>query len=193
MAAPAVADGRPVIVCFGDSITAGLGVDPAVNYPADLQGDLDQAGYRYRVVNLGISGETTKDGLERVEDVLALKPFVVLVEFGGNDGLRGLPIEASQKNLTQMVNQLRKGGTKVVVAAITLPPQYGEDYLRKFGAIFPAVTRATGVLLIPFAQLAKGVYGVDGMLQEDGIHPTAAGDAGLAKNVATVLAPMLKR
>ena len=94
---PEVANRRPVIVCFGDSITAGLGVDPAVNYPADLQGDLDQAGYNYRVVNMGISGETTKDGLARVRGVLALKPEWVLVEFGGNDGLRGLRLRRRRR------------------------------------------------------------------------------------------------
>ncbi len=188
-----VADGRPVIVCFGDSITAGLGVDAAVNYPADLQGDLDKAGYKYRVVNMGISGETTKDGVERVQRVLALKPQVVVVEFGGNDGLRGLPIEASRKNLTEIVATLRKGGAKVMVAGISLPAQYGEDYIKKFGAVFPAVAKETKVPLLPFAEFAKGAYGVDGMIQEDGIHPTAAGDVELAKNVAGALTPMLKK
>ena len=123
-------DTRPVIVAFGDSLTAGYGAAPGESYPDYLQRDLDQAGYHYRVANLGISGNTTKDGVDRLKDVLALKPKVVIVAFGGNDGLRGLPIDATRKNLDQIVSTLTASGTKVVLGGITLPPNYGPDYIR---------------------------------------------------------------
>lgn len=188
-----VADTRPVIVCFGDSITAGLGVDPAVNYPADLQRELDAQGFHYRVANFGVSGETTKDGLERVPQVLSRKPELVIVEFGGNDGLRGLPVEESQKNLAGIVTALRQGGTKVLLVAITLPKQYGMDYISRFEAIYPAVAKQANVPLLGFAQFSKGLFAEPTNVQDDGIHPTAAGDAIIAKNVAANLAPILKR
>lgn len=190
---PAIADTRPVLVCFGDSITAGYGVDPELNYPSDLQRLLDTQGYRYRVVNMGVSGETTKDGLARIAQVLSRKPELVVVEFGGNDGLRGLPIRDSQQNLTAIVSNLRRSGAKVVLAAISLPPQYGPDYIHQFEAVFPAVARQTNVPLIPFSTLAKGVYGVNGNIQDDQIHPTASGDKVLAANVAAVIRPLLRR
>jgi acyl-CoA thioesterase-1 len=188
-----VSDTRPAIVCFGDSITAGLGVEPAVNYPADLQHELDTRGYRYRVANLGVSGETTKDGLARVSQVLTRKPDLVIVEFGGNDGLRGLPVEESQKNLLDIVTALRQGGTKVLLVAITLPQQYGPDYISRFEAIYPRVARQASVPLLGFAQFSKGMFADTSNVQEDGIHPTAAGDAIIAKNMAEKIAPMLKR
>ena len=183
----------PVLVCFGDSITAGYGVDPELTYPADMQRDLDAAGYHYRVLNMGVSGETTKDGSARVGQVLARRPDWVIVEFGGNDGLRGLPIADSQKNLLTIVSTLRAGGAKVLLVGISLPTQYGADYISHFDAIFPAVTRQTHVPLLPFAQLARGVYGVSGNIQDDEIHPTASGDKVLAKNVEAALLPMLRR
>ncbi len=114
-------DTRPVIVAFGDSLTAGYGAPRGESYPDYLQRDLDQAGYHYRVANLGISGNTTKDGVDRLKDVLALKPSLVIVAFGGNDGLRGLPIDATRNNLDEIVSTLTASGTKVVLGGITLP------------------------------------------------------------------------
>jgi len=186
-------DTRPVIACFGDSITAGLGVDPELNYPADLQHELDKRGYRYRVANLGVSGETTKDGLARVRQVLARKPELVIVEFGGNDGLRGLPVEDSQQNLLAIVTALRQGGANVLLVAITLPAQYGSDYIGKFEAIYPSVAEQAHVPLLGFARFSKGLFSQPSNVQDDGIHPTAAGDAIIAKNMADQLAPMLHR
>jgi acyl-CoA thioesterase-1 len=118
-------DGRPLVVCFGDSLTAGYGTGPGESYPDYLQQDLDAQGYHYRVVNEGISGNTTKDGINRIDSILALKPAVVVVEFGGNDGLRGLPIEESRANLDTIIGKLKASGSKVVIAGITLPPNYG--------------------------------------------------------------------
>ncbi len=186
-------DKRPVIVCFGDSITAGYGVDPALTYPQDMQHDLDAQGLHYRVVNMGVSGETTKDGVARLDAVLARKPEVVVVEFGGNDGLRGLPLADSQRNLTTLVTALRKGGAKVLLVAISQPPEYGQDYITHFQAMFPAVAHQTNVPLLPFAAFAKGVYGTAGNVQDDQIHPTASGDKVLARNVEAGLLPLLRR
>src|SRR6185437_14492409 len=106
--APAPVDTRPVIAAFGDSLTAGYGVEPGKSYPDFLQRRLDAAGYKYHVVNLGVSGDTTTDGLQRIPDVLAVKPEIVLLEFGGNDGLRGLPVASTRANMTQMIQSLHK-------------------------------------------------------------------------------------
>jgi acyl-CoA thioesterase-1 len=184
-------DHRPVIVCFGDSLTAGLGVDRAASYPADLQRDLDDAGYQYRVVNMGISGETTKDGVQRIQRVLALHPALVVVEFGGNDGLRGLPIADSERNLDTIVSQLKTGGTHVALAGMTLPSDYGADYVTRFNGIFITIARRNNVPLLPF--LLKDVYGVEGDIQEDGIHATAKGNLQIAKNVEALIEPMLRK
>jgi len=184
-------DTRPVIVCFGDSLTAGFGVDHDLSYPANLQRDLDAKGYTYRVVNMGVSGETTKDGLARVERVLALKPELVVVEFGGNDGLRGLPIADTQQNLDSIVSSLKKGGPRVVMAGITLPPNYGADYLKGFNQMYPAIAKKNSVALLPF--IYKNVYGVDGYIQDDGVHATAKGNVQVAKNIEGLILPILKK
>ncbi len=187
----ASADTRPALVCFGDSLTAGLGVDPTESYPADLQRLLNAQGYRYHVINAGISGDTTKDGLDRIQFVLDRHPQIVVVEFGGNDGLRGLPIQQTQANLSSIIAQLQKGGAQVVLAGITLPPDYGPDYIQSFDAMYPALARLYHVRLLPF--LLQKVYGVPGDMQGDGIHPTAQGDRQVARNVETLLRPLLRR
>ena len=129
-------DNRPVIVAFGDSLTAGYGTDAGNSYPDFLERDLEAKGFHYHVVNAGISGNTTKDGLDRVDEVLALKPAIVIVAFGGNDGLRGLPIDSTRKNLDQIVSTLQRAGTKVVLGGITLPPNYGPDYIHQFNETY---------------------------------------------------------
>ncbi len=183
--------GRPLLVCFGDSLTAGAGVEPEAAYPAYLQQRLDQAGYSYRVVNAGVNGNTTKDGLERLPQVLGQHPEVVVVEFGGNDGLRGLPIAQTQRNLDTIVQRLKAGGAKVAVAGITLPPQYGGEYIRGFNAMFPAVASRNHVPLLPF--VLQDVYGVPGDIQDDGIHATAQGNRQVAVNVQHLVTPLLKK
>ena len=182
---------RPLLVCFGDSLTAGAGIDAEVAYPADLQRMLDQQGYNYRVVNAGVSGDTTKDGLERIAEVLRMHPQVVVVEFGGNDGLRGLPASQAQRNLDSIVRQLKAGGAKVAMAGITLPAQYGGPYIQSFNAMFPAVAKRNGVPLLPF--ILQDVYGVPGYIQDDGIHPTARGAQQVAVNVDRLVTPLLKK
>jgi acyl-CoA thioesterase-1 len=180
-----------VIVCFGDSISAGYGVDPGHSYPDYLQADLDARGYHYRVVNQGVSGNTTKDGVDRLDSVLALHPSVVIVEFGGNDGLRGLPSSATRANLDRIVGTLLKGGSKVLLAGITLPPNYGPDYIGQFDAIYRALAAKYQVPLLPM--LYTGVYTVPGAIQEDGIHPTAKGAQLVAQHLLPLLLPLLPR
>jgi len=184
-------DARPVIVCFGDSLTAGLGIESTTSYPADLQRLLDAAGYRYRVVNEGVSGDTTKDGLERIDRVLAHKPQIVVLEFGGNDGLRGLPVSMAQQNIATMIEQLQSSGAKVALAGISLPPQYGTDYIARFDSMYPALAKQFHLPLLPF--LLQNVYGVEGDIQPDGVHPTAQGAKQVAANVQKLIQPLLKK
>jgi len=184
-------DGRPVIVCFGDSLTAGFGADPGASYPDYLQADLDQRGYKYRVVNEGISGNTTKDGVARVDRVIALKPAVVVLEFGGNDGLRGLPITDSRANLDTMLVKLTASGAKVVLTGITLPPDYGPDYIEHFNQTYVLLAKKYKVPMIPF--LLQGVFGTPGMMQADRTHATAAGNKIVAESVFGLIKPLLKK
>ena len=187
----AESDSRPVIVCFGDSLTAGYGTEAGQSYPDYLQTDLDNLGYHYRVVNAGISGNTTKDGVERVSSIVAMHPAVVIVEFGGNDGLRGLRIEDSRANLDTIVSKLKASGTKVVLAGITLPPDYGQDYIHQFNETYVLLAKKFQVPLLPF--LLQGVFGVDGMMQRDRTHATAAGNQIVARNVLPLVTPLLKK
>jgi acyl-CoA thioesterase-1 len=184
-------DARPLLVCFGDSLTAGYGADPGQSYPDYLQADLDTLGYNYRVLNRGISGSTTKDGVGRVNSIVALKPAIVVVEFGGNDGLRGLPIEESRANLEKIVSTLKASGIKVVLAGITLPPDYGPDYIKQFDETYALLAKKYQVPLLPF--LLNGVFGVDGMMQADRTHATASGNKIVAKNVLALVQPLLKK
>jgi acyl-CoA thioesterase-1 len=181
---------RPVIVCFGDSLTAGYGADPGESYPDNLQKILYSDNYPYRVINEGVSGNTTKDGVERLTRVIALHPQVVVVEFGGNDGLRGLPLEQTKQNIASMIDQLQTAHAKVALAGITLPPDYGPDYIAKFNAIYPSLAKQYHVPLLPF--LLKDVYGVKGDIQADGIHATEQGNKQVAANVAGLIEPLLK-
>ncbi len=188
---PPAQDDRPLLICFGDSLTAGYGTDYGQSYPDHLQHLLDAQGYNYHVVNAGISGNTTKDGLDRIQLVLARHPEIVVVEFGGNDGLRGLPLEQTKANLSSIIDQLQKSGAQVVLAGITLPPSYGPDYIKKFDAMYPALAKQYHVRFLPF--LLKNVYGVPGDMQDDATHATAQGNQQVAQNVEALLKPLLKK
>jgi acyl-CoA thioesterase-1 len=188
---PAAKDNRPVIVAFGDSLTAGYGTDAGNSYPDFLERDLNAKSFPYQVVNAGISGNTTKDGVERLEDVLALKPVVVIVAFGGNDGLRGLPIDSTRKNLDQIVSTLQQAGTRVVLGGITLPPNYGADYIRQFNETYALLARKYHVPLLPF--LLQDVYGTAGSMQADGLHATAQGNQQVARNLLPLVIPLLHK
>ena len=179
-----------MLVCFGDSLTAGAGTDAGQSYPDYLQGALDQRHIRYRVDNQGVSGDTTKDGVARIVNVLMQRPVIVVVEFGGNDGLRGLPIADTRANLDRMVAAIKDSGAQVVLAGISLPPDYGPDYIRQFDAIYPAIAKRYHVPLLPF--LFKDVYGVPGMMQADRTHATASGNQQVARNLLPLVLPLLK-
>ena len=181
----------PTIVAFGDSLTAGHGVNRDESYPADLQRDLEARGYRYRVINLGISGNTTKDGVLRIPEVLKYHPSVVIVSFGGNDGLRGLPIRDTEMNLFAIISAMQDAHAKVILGGITLPPNYGSDYIAKFNAIYVKASKQYHVPMLPF--MLKGVYGVPSSMQGDGIHPTAQGCKQVAKNFLPLLLPLLHK
>jgi acyl-CoA thioesterase-1 len=152
---------------------------------------LDSRGYHYRVVNLGVSGNTTKDGVDRLPRVLALHPKVVVVEFGGNDGLRGIPVSESRTNLDHIVSTIKSTGTQVVIAGITLPPDYGPDYINQFNDTYAILANKYKVPLLPF--ILKNVYGVPGMMQHDNTHATATGNKIVASNILPLVTPSLKK
>jgi acyl-CoA thioesterase-1 len=184
-------DTEPVIAVLGDSLTAGLGVAAGDAFPARLQARLQREGYRYRVVNAGVSGDTTAAALRRVDWVLRSRPEIVIVALGANDGLRGLSVPAMQSNLTQIVERLRSAGARVLLAGMRVPPNYGDDYARRFESAFREVALRASVPLMPF--LLAGVAGDPVLNQPDGIHPTAQGQAVIAERVWTHLKPLLKR
>jgi acyl-CoA thioesterase-1 len=181
-------DNDPVIVTFGDSLTQGVA---GRSYPDYLQDLLDKNGYHYRIDNQGVSGDTSSDGLARIDNVVAAHPALVILEFGGNDGLRGLPIEGTRKNLEEMIARLKQAKIPLVLAGITLPPNYGPDYVKPFTAMFPELARDYHVKLLPF--LLVHVYQNPGMMQPDGIHPNGAGNEVVAKDVFDLIRPLLLR
>jgi acyl-CoA thioesterase-1 len=188
-APPAQTDTRPAIVAFGDSLTEGFGVDPSRSYPAVLQNELDRRGLAYRVVNLGASGETSTDGAARVSGVIAFQPAMVVLEFGANDGLRGIPVAVTRANLARMIEELKKARIPVVLAGMTLPPNYGPEYINGFEAMYKDLAAKYDVPLIPF--LLAGVGGDGRYMQPDGLHPNAAGYARVAGNVMRTIEPLL--
>ena len=181
------------ILIFGDSLTAGLGLDdPATQaYPALLQKKIAVAGLPYRVVNGGLSGETTAAGLRRIDWMLRERVDVFVLALGGNDGLRGILPNVTRANLAGILEKVRSKypEAKLVVAGMQMPPNLGPDYLVDYRAIFPDVAKATGATLIPF--LLEGVGGVPELNQHDGIHPTAKGHAQVAETVWRVLRTLL--
>jgi len=184
-------DDRPAIVAFGNSLTAGRGVDPDQNYPSKLQAKIDARGYRYRVVNAGVSGETSSQGLDRVKALDYSRPAIAIVELGANDGLRGLPVENIARNLAAIVRRFQSMGAKVILAGMEVPPNYGPKYTDSFRNIFRSVARETNASLIPF--FLEGVGGHPDLNQDDGIHPTARGYDIVVENVWKVLEPLLQK
>ena len=190
-AAPASnADTRKTLVVFGDSLSAGYGLAPGQSYPDDLQRKLDAQGYAWRVVNLGISGDTTAGGLARVNTGVALKPSLVLLELGGNDGLRGLPLSMTRENMERMIVSFQRVGARVVLAGMTLPPNYGPDYIHGFETIYSSLAAKYKLPLIPF--LLKDIATRDmRYFQRDGVHPTAEGAQIVSDTVLRALKPLL--
>jgi len=188
--APRAMDGRPVIIAFGDSLTAGHGLEPGQSYPDLLQAELDQRGLHFLVVNQGISGDTTDGGLARMGEALALRPTIVILELGANDGLRGLPLDRTRANLDEMIGAFQKAGARVLLCGMTLPRNYGPDYIRRFDAIYTELAHARGTALVPF--LLAGVATNPQLMQADGLHPNAPGTRRVSINVLDRLEPLLK-
>ena len=183
--------GQALLVCFGDSITAGYGLETGQSYPDALQRDLDSRGFHYKVSNRGTSGATTKDAVSDLRSILALHPDVVVLEFGGNDGLRGLPPAQTRQNLDQVLTALESAHIKALLAGITLPPNYGSDYIHEFEQVFRTLAAKHHSAYVPM--IYKDLVGVPGTIQPDGIHPTAKGSEIIARTLLPVLTPLLKK
>ena len=183
------------IVCFGDSLTAGYGLDDpdSQSYPALIQRKIDAAGLPWRVVNAGLSGETTAGGLRRVDWILQQPIDIFLLASGGNDGLRGIDPALTRANLVGIIEKVRARypSAKIVLAGLMMPPNMGQEYTAAFAATYPWVANKEHVALIPF--LLEGVGGHPDLNQADGVHPTAEGDVIVAENIWRFLAPLLVR
>lgn len=181
----------PVIVCYGDSITAGYGLAEGQSFPDALDKLLHAAGYQYKIENKGTSGATTKDAVASLQTVLHLHPEVVILEFGGNDGLRGLPLQQTRRNLDQVISVLQAAHIKVLLAGITLPPNYGPDYVHQFDQVFTTLAAEHHTAFVPM--IYKNLIDVPGTIQRDGIHPTAKGSQIIAQTLLPVLKPLLHK
>jgi acyl-CoA thioesterase-1 len=191
VAVPLLAADRPLLVCYGDSITAGYGLQTGQAYPDFLQKKLDSLGYRYKVNNQGASGATTKDAVADLRSILRLRPEIVLVEFGGNDGLRGLPLDQTRRNLDQVLTALEAAHIKILFAGITLPPNYGPDYISAFQQVYHDLAQKHHTAFVPM--IYRDLVHVPGTIQPDGIHPTAKGSEIIANTLIPVLKPLLRK
>ena len=178
-----------LIVASGDSLTAGLGVEENLSFPGRLQKKFKDNGLPHRVVNAGVSGDTTAGGLRRIHGILKQKPDIVILALGSNDGLRGFPPTEIEKNLDKIIKICLKKQVKILLAGLKIPPNYGPKYSGEFKAIFPRLAKKYGLPFIPF--LLDGVAGIRELNQSDGIHPKAEGYAIIAEVVWKALLPML--
>lgn len=180
----------PTILVFGDSLSANYGLAVESGWVSLLQRRLTQNNYAYRIVNASISGETTAGGLARIDSALAThQPAIVIVELGANDGLRGLPLQATRDNLDAMIRACRAGKAKVLLLGMRLPPNYGAAYSERFSMIYPALAKKYHTALLPF--LLEGMADKRESFQADNLHPTAAAQPAVLENVWKHLKPML--
>ena len=186
---PAATAARPRVVVLGDSLTAGLGLHADEAYPALLQRFVDAEGLRYEVVNAGVSGDTSAGGLSRLEWALDGDVRVLVLALGGNDALRALPTEQLTGNLATIIERAQARHISVVLAGMEAPRNFGRDYVVKFHEVYPALAHKYNVPLVPF--LLQDVAGIDALNQRDGIHPTSEGAKLVARNVWSVLKPVI--
>jgi acyl-CoA thioesterase-1 len=179
------------VVFLGDSLTAGLGLDPEQAYPALLQERVNAAGLHYALINAGVSGDTSAGGLSRLDWSLDGDVRVLVVALGGNDGLRGLPPAELRKNLAAIIERAQARHITVILAGMEAPPNFGQSYVVSFHQVYPDLAKTYHVALVPF--LLQGVAGVDALNQQDGIHPTPKGARIVADNVWNVLGPVLEK
>lgn len=181
---------EPAIVILGDSLSAAYGMETRQSWPVLLQERLTQNGYIYRVFNSSIAGDTTQGGLARLPRLLEKHvPDIVILELGGNDGLRGLPIEVTRANLSSMIEQSQSTGASVILAEMKIPPNYGRTYTEKFNAMYTSLSAQYGISLLPF--LLQDIALEEGLMQADGIHPTALAQPLIVEQVWAVLKPLL--
>ena len=179
------------IICYGDSITAGYGLAIDESFPDALSKLLAKQGYRYKVGNRGTSGATTKDAVAGLPSILHAHPDVVVVEFGGNDGLRGLPLEQTRQNLDVVISALQSAHIQVLLAGITLPPNYGPDYIQQFNQVYRTLAAEHHTAFVPM--IYRDLINVPGTIQHDGIHPTAKGSVIIANTLMPALKPLLHK
>lgn len=191
LAWPLMGAGQGVLVCYGDSITAGNGLKVGQAFPEALKRDLDARGYHYKVNNQGTGGATSKDAVAGLRSILQLHPDVVIVEFGGNDGLRGLPPDQTRRNLDTVLTALENAHIKILLAGITLPPNYGGEYIQSFEQVFRDLAAKHHIVFVPM--IYKDLVNVPDTIQADGIHPTAKGSEIIARTLLPVLIPLLKK
>ena len=181
----------PAIIVLGDSLSAAYGMEISQSWPSLLQERLTENGYAYRVFNSSITGDTTQGGLARLPRLLEKhQPGIVILELGGNDGLRGLPIEVTNQNLSSMIEQSQAVGASVILAEMRIPPNYGRTYTEKFNSMFTTLTEQYGIALLPF--LLQEIALEPGLMQSDGIHPTASAQPLILDQVWGFLQPHLK-
>ncbi len=192
LATTAATAATKTVLFYGDSLTAGYGLDPDEGYPALIQKKIDAAGLPWRVVNAGLSGETTAGGLRRLDWILRQKIDVFVLELGGNDGLRGIAPDVTRENLQAMIDRIRAKypDVTIVIAGMQIPTNMGPDFAEAFARIFPEVAEKNRAVLIPF--LLEGVGGIPELNLPDGIHPTAEGHRIVAETVWRHLAPVLR-
>ena len=187
----AVASDRTILV-FGDSLSAAYGIRPEQGWVALLTQRLQAQGYGYQIVNASVSGETTSGGLQRLPRALQLhQPGIVVLELGANDALRGLPLSGTRANLAQMVRLSQEAGARVLLVGIRIPPNYGPRYTEEFASVFPELAKQYHLPLVPF--LLQDVALNPARMQEDGMHPNAAGEAPILDTVWPYLKPLLKK
>jgi acyl-CoA thioesterase I len=182
-------DPPPVILAFGDSLTAGHGVQEQESYPSRLQVILQEKGYSHRVVNAGVSGDTTAGGVRRISWLLKHKPRIVILALGANDGLRGLAIDEMHSNLKRIIEICREHNARVLLAGMKIPPNFGEEYSREFEGVYFKLSQEFAIPLVPF--LLEGVAAKREYTQNDGIHPLGSGYKIVTETVWTHLQPML--
>ncbi|QIP13112.1 arylesterase [Spirosoma aureum] len=183
---------KPIVLFYGNSLTAGYGVEPSQAFPALVGQKIDSAGLNFQVVNAGLSGETTAGGKSRISWVMRQPVAVFVLELGGNDGLRGIPLKSTRQNLQAIIDtvRLKSPQATIVLAGMQIPPNLGTDYTREFRGLFKELADKNKLVLIPF--LLEGVGGIPKLNQPDGIHPTPAGHKIVAKTVWKVLQPVLQ-
>jgi acyl-CoA thioesterase-1 len=187
---PSFADEPPVMLILGDSLSAGYGMNSDQSWVHLLGLRLIDTGHAYRILNSSISGDTTQGGLARLPRLLdRYQPRIVIIELGGNDGLRGINPDITRTNMTSMIQSSQQSGAKVLLAGIKLPPNYGADYIEQFESMYADLAREYETLLVPF--FMDGVVFKSGLLQADGIHPNEKGQPVLLENVWRILEPAL--